>query len=336
MDDNRFCVGCGADTYERTSPNLSTPVTALRRPRIESVVTFVIAVTAMLVLQVLPQNPATASNLGVVPNAPEVSLSTILADYASGNELAADQKYKGQVIRTRGILKEVRTNLFGNPSAIVGLQLEFSLQNFIDLNCTLADAAVAEAASLKPGIEVVVQGQIRGRSSGVMAKDCIFLNLQTGDSSEMSELPEVVESADASESDESAKEAICASMYRNLTPSDMTPIAIAEFKQDCPGFDLPIQWQEAASAETAGQSDLLPASFDCRKAATSVEKVICGDPQISDLDGQLAKLYAAALRTGASQDAVRTAQRAWIKLRNGCADSSCVKAAYEERIAELR
>ena len=35
----------------------------------------------------------------------------------------------------------------------------------------------------------------------------------------------------------------------------------------------------------------LPASFDCRKAQTNIEKVICKDPSISHADGQLGILY---------------------------------------------
>ena len=205
------------------------------------------------------------------------------------------------------------------------------------------DEEVSYIESLKKGSLLTFKGSIKGIK---------FLHIEIDPAilvtaSEMRSQPSAVignnsdvtepgESNGAWEADEPTKEEVCTSMYRNLTPSDMTAGSIAEFKQDCPGFDLPFQWQEAASAATAVQSDLLPASFDCRKAGTSVEQIICGDPQISHLDGQLAKLYSAALRTDASQDAERTAQRAWIKLRNGCADASCVKAAYQERIAELR
>ena len=37
------------------------------------------------------------------------------------------------------------------------------------------------------------------------------------------------------------------------------------------------------------------ASFDCAKAATTTEQLICGDPQLSQLDGQLAQAYRRAL-----------------------------------------
>jgi len=37
------------------------------------------------------------------------------------------------------------------------------------------------------------------------------------------------------------------------------------------------------------------ASFDCTKASTDVEKMICADPQLASLDEQMAEFYKAAI-----------------------------------------
>ncbi len=77
------------------------------------------------------------------------------------------------------------------------------------------------------------------------------------------------------------------------------------------------------------------ASFDCSKASTQVERLICADPTLSDLDDRLAQAYrAAAGRPGA--DAVRAGQRRWLKeVRNRCQDISCLMEAYNARIRDV-
>jgi len=76
------------------------------------------------------------------------------------------------------------------------------------------------------------------------------------------------------------------------------------------------------------------ASFDCAKAASRVEKLICADNDLSNLDDKLEAEYRAARRTGLSDSRV-TAQRAWITQRNSCEDKECVRQLYESRVAEL-
>ena len=78
------------------------------------------------------------------------------------------------------------------------------------------------------------------------------------------------------------------------------------------------------------------ASFDCGKAASEVEKMICNDDELSKLDESLSKAYLRALtRTHRKRDMVGS-QRQWLKNeRNTCQDAACVKRAYQTRIKEL-
>lgn len=73
-------------------------------------------------------------------------------------------------------------------------------------------------------------------------------------------------------------------------------------------------------------------SFDCRKATTPVEKLICTHPELSRLDVSLAETYKEAVSKDRS---VRDDQRAWNREKNKCADVDCLKNAYEDRISEL-
>ena len=79
------------------------------------------------------------------------------------------------------------------------------------------------------------------------------------------------------------------------------------------------------------------ASFDCRKAASAVEKQVCADPGLSRLDDSLAREYKAALARGDEPRALKAAQRAWLQeSRNACKDAACLRSAYEARITGLR
>ncbi|MEM8702962.1 MAG: MliC family protein [Pseudomonadota bacterium] len=99
---------------------------------------------------------------------------------------------------------------------------------------------------------------------------------------------------------------------------------------------------------------ILPASaalaaepaFDCAKAESSAEELICSNEDLAALDRTLADVYGkavAAIGTFADKDTAlkefKAYQRGWIKGRDDCwkADDelACIKADYEYRIAEI-
>jgi uncharacterized protein len=77
------------------------------------------------------------------------------------------------------------------------------------------------------------------------------------------------------------------------------------------------------------------ASFDCSKAATKIEKMICSDTKLSKLDEDLNSAYLSALQDGSQKKMLRRDEKEWLKVRNGCPDRDCVKNAYASRIAQL-
>lgn len=77
------------------------------------------------------------------------------------------------------------------------------------------------------------------------------------------------------------------------------------------------------------------ASFDCRKAATKIEKLICSDDKLSKLDEKLNSAYKTALQDDGQAIAIRQTQKQWIKERNSCFDATCVKNVYETRLVAL-
>lgn len=78
------------------------------------------------------------------------------------------------------------------------------------------------------------------------------------------------------------------------------------------------------------------ASFDCKKARTPAEKLICATPALSKADEELGRQYKAARAATMDTKGLRDAQQRWVRKRDLCADAACMLAAYERRIPELR
>jgi uncharacterized protein YecT (DUF1311 family) len=72
-------------------------------------------------------------------------------------------------------------------------------------------------------------------------------------------------------------------------------------------------------------------SFDCALARSAAERTICADPDLAEADRIMAIVHGKAVRRAG----LRREQIEWIAMRDGCANSDCIAASYEERIAEL-
>jgi len=79
-------------------------------------------------------------------------------------------------------------------------------------------------------------------------------------------------------------------------------------------------------------------SFDCAKAASGIEKLICGSAKLSELDDALDKAYKEARTNSSPEEAKRLVsdQRQWLKeIRNSCGDEPCLVHAYASRIETI-
>lgn len=77
------------------------------------------------------------------------------------------------------------------------------------------------------------------------------------------------------------------------------------------------------------------ASFNCSKASSKVEHIVCDNRNISKLDEELAQRFKGALQDHERAALVIQSQRQWLKNRNLCADVQCVTQAYTNRLADL-
>lgn len=79
-------------------------------------------------------------------------------------------------------------------------------------------------------------------------------------------------------------------------------------------------------------------SFDCAKAVSVVEKLICANTTIGELDGLLSATYRDRLsnRAWAVDTAkLKSEQRRWLASRNACADATYLENAYLMRLAHV-
>jgi hypothetical protein len=77
------------------------------------------------------------------------------------------------------------------------------------------------------------------------------------------------------------------------------------------------------------------ASFDCRKARSEVEKLICASENLSMWDSLVAQAYGRALARAPRPPELRQDQRRWLQKRNECPDAICIEELQTRRYAEL-
>lgn len=92
---------------------------------------------------------------------------------------------------------------------------------------------------------------------------------------------------------------------------------------------------------TLVNTPLLAASFNCKKAVTEMEKMICEDAELSQLDSDMAKAYKKLLGAlpKAEAEFLRENQRSWLTERNEAFDQcdveGCFVHVYAARISTL-
>jgi uncharacterized protein YecT (DUF1311 family) len=84
------------------------------------------------------------------------------------------------------------------------------------------------------------------------------------------------------------------------------------------------------------QSSSVQPSFDCNKARSPSETLICGDQQLSALDNELAAIYERAKVAAADKAELKNqAVSAWNWREQNCTDKSCILGWYGNRKRDL-
>ncbi len=77
------------------------------------------------------------------------------------------------------------------------------------------------------------------------------------------------------------------------------------------------------------------ASFNCAKASTRSERLICSDKKLLELDEKMAGAYRKAYNAASEEKQLKAEQIEWLKERDACETSECIWRKYESRIDVL-
>lgn len=75
------------------------------------------------------------------------------------------------------------------------------------------------------------------------------------------------------------------------------------------------------------------ASFNCAKAKTKVEKIICTDSYLAALDAMMHFVWREVLANMPGES--KNEQRAWLAERNTCTEDDCIQQSYRKRLEQL-
>lgn len=94
----------------------------------------------------------------------------------------------------------------------------------------------------------------------------------------------------------------------------------------------------AAPADTAAPTRAkIPPTFNCDKAGTNSEKLICASDELAALDREMARAYRQLFNVAVKRrELLATEQRAWrLSVRDACPDEACMTRVMRQRIVVL-
>jgi len=123
---------------------------------------------------------------------------------------------------------------------------------------------------------------------------------------------------------------------QSAAPSGATPAIAADSAPTGPSAaEIPATVVDSGGA-AGPPADARP-SFDCARASTAVENMLCSDAQLADRDRRAAQQYF-ALR-GSLPPGVRSqlleSQRLFLRQRSDCRSSQCLADLYDVRLRQL-
>lgn len=96
------------------------------------------------------------------------------------------------------------------------------------------------------------------------------------------------------------------------------------------------QVQPDATQQQSNEQMTFTPSFDCAKASTGAERMICSNKDLAQADVQLAQVYKAALSISSNKAAFKKEQGTWIRnQRDACSDAAAMLQVYQDRISQL-
>lgn len=103
----------------------------------------------------------------------DVSAKALLKAYQD-NQVAADQRYKGKVLRITGVVDNVTNGIFGGYDLQINGGGRYEIMS---ITCKFKEAS--QVASLSPGQRIVVSGKVdTGMTIGVNMRRCSIVSVR--------------------------------------------------------------------------------------------------------------------------------------------------------------
>jgi uncharacterized protein YecT (DUF1311 family) len=119
-----------------------------------------------------------------------------------------------------------------------------------------------------------------------------------------------------------------------LTDISMDVSSARANEQSVSGNEVP-ETDSSNDSENIAEETIKP-SFDCKRATTAAERLICSSKALADTDVQMAQSYKAVMSRTANKQALKREQLAWLKNeRDVCTDEDAMLKVYQERIEQL-
>lgn len=124
-------------------------------------------------------------------------------------------------------------------------------------------------------------------------------------------------------------------LVRSLTGIDKQKLSAGLAKTRAASKSETFDSRPLASAKADSYSiieDSPQPSFDCQKASTQVERLICSSDELATLDVKMVQAYTRLMKIYPGRDSLRSDQRSWLKNeRSACKDTACLKRVITAR-----
>lgn len=111
---------------------------------------------------------STSLNMASAESAYQVRATNLYAEFED-NGVAAEQKYKGQIIEVSGKVETIDRDILDE----IYVTLEGD-EYFGSIQCFFSEAHINDATSLKSGSMVTIKGRCTGKMGNVLLKDCVL------------------------------------------------------------------------------------------------------------------------------------------------------------------
>lgn len=132
----------------------------------------IVVVFALLIAFGSSDNESTESSTSVdmasAAAAYQVRATSLYAEFEE-NGVAAEQKYKGQIIEVTGKVENIDRDILDD----IYVALEGN-EYFGSIQCFFNEENINAATSLKSGSTVTIKGRFSGKMGNVLLKDCIL------------------------------------------------------------------------------------------------------------------------------------------------------------------